>query len=164
MRNHVNLVNLTADAKSSTDHLLEYEEDELLVELGRRADAASINPSLVATFDPTKLAAVESLGPLELEDVREFGRRFFRKASRRAYDVVCGEGESEESVVVRRAFEQGKQAAAAALAAVMVASIGVLPAVAAAVAALIVTTVVPSGSEVLCEMWGERLSAQEQSD
>ncbi len=161
MRNLVNLKNLTANAKSSTDHLLKHTEDELYIELGRRAGAASIKPSLVAMFEPTELVAVETLGPLE--DVREFGRRFFRKASRRAYDIVCGTDESEESIVVRRAFAQGKQAAAAALAAVMVASIGVLPAVAAAVAALIVTTVGDSASEALCEMWGERLSAQEQS-
>ena len=96
--------------------------------------------------------------------VVEFGKRFAEKFNAEAYDLLCGnpfgdDGESLEKL--ENALEQGTNQAAGLLAPILIANLGLAPAVAAIIATLVVKKLAKVTGDTICEMWKESLDKGE---
>ena len=88
----------------------------------------------------------------------EFGKRFASKFNLEAYDLLCGnpfEDDGESMQKLENALEKGTNQAAGVLAPVLIAQLGLAPAVAAIIATLIVKKLAKVTGETICEMWQE---------
>ena len=94
----------------------------------------------------------------------EFGKRFFAKFNAEAYDLLCGnpfEDDGETLKKLENALKQGTDKAAGLLAPVLIAQLGLAPAVAAIIATLVVKKLAKVTGDTICEMWQESLQAGE---
>ncbi len=153
------MIDLATQAQPAVDKLLPSDDDVLFVELANRVQAMQHNPAIGGTFDPN-LPVLESLGVVD--DLKDFGQRFFDRLSKEAYNLVCGaEAEhTEERQNLIAAFGLGKEAVAATLAATLVGYLGLAPAVAAVVAALAIRLFFRPAYGATCDVWKEKLQAQ----
>lgn len=135
--------------------LSERDDAQLYQELALRIKGASANPASAGELNPTVEYDAALMGPLD--DLQEFGRRFFDKFLPDAYSLVCGTGDEEERKKVQSAFNIGPDAVGAAIAAVIVSTLGIAPAVAAVVAALVMRLFFRNAYQAMCEVWKEKL-------
>ncbi len=151
------MADLATQARPAVESLVTYEEDDLYQELGRRLQAIQRDPSISASFEPAITPGLEPQGAAE--DLKKFGKRFFARANAQAYQLVCGQNaeNSEERERVLDAFGIGKEAVAAAIAALLVAQLGLAPAVAAVVAALVIRVFFRPAYESMCDVWKEKV-------
>jgi hypothetical protein len=149
---------LATQAAPAVQSLLGESEDELYLKLAQRMRAMQRNPAVAGSFDP-QLPQLESLGALE--DLRTFGASFFARASRDAYQLVCGDAaeDSEERQRIISAFNIGKDAVAGALAAGLIAYLGFAPAIAAVVAALVIRLFYDNAHAATCDLWKTKVEA-----
>ena len=150
------MADIKSQARPAVDALLQNDEDQLYLELGKRLSAIKQDPSLSGSFTPDLPSDVEALGPVD--DLKEIARRFFARFNAQAYQLVCGaEAEnSEEREQVLNAFGIGQDAVAAAIVGLLVSQLALAPAVAAVVAALIVRLFFRPAYESMCEVWSEK--------
>jgi hypothetical protein len=143
-------------AVQAVEELLEYEPDQLFAELEIRRRAILDDPALAGSFAPA--GTHRSVVSDSLDDLREFGRRFFDRVSRDAHALVCGK-DPENAQVRQDLFKAltSRTTFAAALSAALVAYLGLAPALAAVAATLVARLFVNNAHEVMCEMWTERL-------
>jgi len=145
---------LETQALPATEKLVQKDEDELILELGRRLNAVALDPILAGEFDPR---LPQALGPLD--DLKKGALVFLKSISQLAFGAVCGDdpdgAELRETVVV--AVAEGSAKAAAALAAVLVAGLGLAPAIAAAVAAVLIKQFLKTTYKATCTAWGKSL-------
>jgi hypothetical protein len=144
-------------ASPAVEDLLDYEPDQLFAELEIRRRTILDDPAQAGSFAPA--GTHRAFTDESLDELREFGRRFFKRFSRDAYGPVCGS--DAENAEVRQSLLSAvtsKTTFAAVLAGVLVAKLGLAPALAAVVAALVVRLFVNNAHEVMCEMWHERIS------
>lgn len=151
------MADLATEARPAVDALLKNDEDELYLALGSRLRAIQQEPSLSGTFAPDIPAGLEALGAVD--DIKDFGRRFFKRVNSQAYQLICGTGaeNTEERERVIDAFGIGEEAVAPAIAALLVVHLGLAPAVAAVVAALIIRLFFRNAFAAMCEVWQEKL-------
>lgn len=144
-------------ARPAVDDLLKLQEGDLFAELGARLHAVQSDPSLGESFAPTIDISQESFGVLE--DLQDFGRRYFEQVSTQAYDLVCGSGpeNAEGRKQVSDAFQYGREAVATAITAALVAQLGFVPAIAAVVATIVISVFFRSAKTVMCEVWKDHL-------
>jgi hypothetical protein len=147
---------LTRQARPAVESLAGQDEDQLYKELGLRLQAIQRDPSISASFEPQIPTQLEAMGAAE--DLRAFGQRFFQRVNVQAYQLVCGQEDedSEDRESVINAFGLGRDAVAAAIAGLLVAQLGLAPAIAAVVAALIIRVFFRSAYEAMCEVWSEK--------
>lgn len=138
--------------------LSERDETELYQELALRVKGVYDNPSAAGDLDLTVEYSPELMGPLD--DLQEWGRRFFARFIPDAYRLVCGADDAAERDKVQSAFRLGPEAVGAAIAGVVVAQFGLAPAAAAVVAALIMRLFFRNAYDAMCELWKEKLPAQ----
>lgn len=134
--------------------LVELSEDELFEQLGLRQRKIAADPSGSDRYDMQVPYDVETFGPID--DLKAFGRRYFAKVSRQAYNLMCGSGpeETEERQKIREAFGAGKEGVVAAtLAGALVSAFSITPAIAAVVGALAVKIFFKPAYESMCEVW-----------
>ena len=152
---------LSSEAQPAMEYLLQADPDELFKELGLRFEAIKRNPELAGSFELPTESTEEALGLAELgEGLRDFGHRFFERVNREAYSLVCGK-ESEQTQERKKlldAFSLGPEAVAASLAALLVAQLGLAPAISAVVAAIVVKLFFKSAYGAMCEVWSAKLS------
>lgn len=153
------MTDLVSRARPAVEALADRDEEQLYEELGRRMQAIQRDLSLSASFAPSIDTRLEPLGAAE--DFKKFGRAFFERVNVQAYQLVCGkEAEhSEEREQVIDAFGIGKEAVAPAIAALLVAHLGLAPAIAAVIAALIIRVFFRSAYEAMCQVWKEKQPA-----
>jgi hypothetical protein len=154
------LTTLALQAQPATDELLKRNEDQLYEELGARLISLRSNASIAGSFNPP---TIEPLGPAD--DLRLFGQHFFARVGVEAYEVTCGGqvGDTEEHAQLLNAFTIGYGAVAAALAGVLVASMGLAPAIAAVVATIAVKICFRAAYGAMCEVWKQKVSEQNAS-
>lgn len=137
--------------------LLGADEHTLLEELGMRLKAAKAGVAGAADYDPTLVYDVQEMGPLD--DLRELGRRLFRRFTRELHTLVCGaEAENKadrESIIKALGF--GSIAVAGAITAVLVSTFAMAPAVATVVAALVVKRIIEPAGNTICDFWDDQL-------
>ena len=139
--------------------LLRAEEDQLYSQLGIRAKALAVDPSIGGSFDPDVTYDEAEMGVLD--DVREFGKRLFRRWNRELNELICGSDPDgrEERMQLARALGIGDTAAAAYISVLLVTSFGLAPALAAVAAAIIIKRFFRPALEEFCSAWQARLDA-----
>jgi hypothetical protein len=148
---------LASQAQPAVESLLQSDDDALYVELGRRLKALQDDPAVGGAFDP-KLVVLEAMGPVD--DIRDFGKRFFERLNGEAYKLMCSTDaeDTEERKKLLDAFPIGKEAVTAALAAGLVAWVGLAPAIAAVVAAIAMRLFFRAAYGATCDVWKENLA------
>ena len=144
-------------ARRAVEDLLDSEPDQLFAELELRRRAILANPAEAGSFEPA--GAYRAVVNVPLEELRDFGRRFFDRVSRDLYQLLCGD--DAENAQTRQTLFQAltsRATFAAALSGVLVAHLGMAPALAAVLAALVVRLFANNAHQVACEMWRERLA------
>ncbi len=148
--------NLAAKAAPAIRELLDSDDDQLYQEIALRLEAISRDPNHAGSFDKSGTLDVEYQGTLD--DLSEFGRRFYERVNQQVYNLVCGGGsENERDRQSLKNLLADRTNFAAVLAAMLVAQLAMAPAVAAVVAALTVKLFLKPGYDVMCDMWKVRL-------
>ena len=147
------MADLMSTAQPAVSDLLQSDEGQLYEQLGIRVQAIRRDPSLSGSFSPAVTYDAAAMGPLD--DLRDFGQRFFERFQEQAYNLVCGTGQedSDERKSVIDAFGISKEAVAAALAGLLVAQLAMAPAVAAVVAALVIRLCFRPAYGAMCDVW-----------
>jgi hypothetical protein len=135
-----------------TSGLLDADEDALFEVLGSCVVAEEGN-SAVQPYLPE----IEALGGGD--DLKTFGRSFWKRLNTDAYQLVCGSDASNdpERQQVIQAFAGGKEAVAAALGAALVVYLNLPAAIAAAAAAIAVRLFFRNAHGAMCEVWQGKL-------
>lgn len=144
------------DPLAAVSALDRFDEEQLFGVLGQRLRTISFEPHLSAQFDLSIPPNVESQGMAD--DFRAFGRRFFSRVNQQAYELVCG-SDIEDSTDRKKLAESialGKESFTAALGTLLVAQLGLAPAVAIVVALLIVRLFFKPTLGAICETWKEK--------
>jgi hypothetical protein len=154
------MADLKDQARPAVQALMDKDEEQLYQELGLRLRAMQENPALSGSFTPQIDTHLEALGPVE--DLKDFGQRFFKRVNKQAYQLICGTeaADSEERENIIDAFGIGREAVAPAIAALLVTHMGMAPAIAAVVTTLILRLVFRNAFESMCEVWGEKFQEE----
>jgi hypothetical protein len=137
--------------KPTTTDLLEFDESNLIEQLGMRAKSFDSdfrgmeNPAMEATYD------AKILGPLD--EIRKLGSRIAKRWIKELRDIACGTdaGDAEDRKKLQSAFGLTGADLAAALAGFLVASFGTAAAIATVVAAIIVKRLGGSAMDEFCK-------------
>jgi len=154
------MADLVTQAQPATDRLLTLDENQLYGELAVRLQEIKRDPTASANFDLKVDPKLEAMGALQ--DIRDFGRRFFDRMSRQACGVMCGPDadNTNERHQLAQAFGIGKDAVAPALAALFVAHLGLAPAIAAVLAALAIKVFFKPAYDAMCDVWKDKLKEE----
>jgi hypothetical protein len=145
--------------RSAVESLLESDENQLLEELGIRAKAISAAPEAAGSYSPDVVHSAAEMGVLD--DVRDFGRRLFKRWNVQAWELVCGtdEDDTDDRKQLLDSIGVDKTTAAATLAALLVAHLGVAPALAGVIAALVIKRFFRPAYDEFCTSWQGSLPA-----
>ncbi|MEG4857025.1 hypothetical protein QUB75_05060 [Microcoleus sp. K1-B6] len=141
-------------------NIVELSEQELILRLGLNAQEFSSDLTRSASIDSIKLST-----PIQTRDgeVLLLGESLFRRLNTNSYDLLCkdpfDDGKTLEQL--KKALDENIGQAAGMLAPILVANLGLAPAIAAIMAALIVKILAKSVAETICEAWAEALKAQQ---
>ncbi len=146
------------ETASALEKLVNADDDTLFEQLGMRVKATASREVGVIEYNPTLVHDAHVMGPLD--DLRELGRRVLRRWNRELYRVACGgeseDGKDRESIL--KALGIGDVALGGAIAAVLIGSFGVAPAVATVVGALIVKRLGAPAADEICKFWSESIA------
>jgi hypothetical protein len=145
-----------------TEKLLEFDDDQLMLHLGMSTKGISEDLE-----GQTRSASVDSidLSLYEItrsnEDTLNFGQRLFKRLNASSYELLCKDpfDDGETLQKLNEALKDSTAKAAGFLAPVLVANLGLAPAVAAIVAALIVKTISKAIADEICATWKTSLEA-----
>jgi hypothetical protein len=133
----------------------EYDEDALLVILGKQEAVIAKDHSLAA--DPTLNPEYDSTHMGVIDDLKRIGSRVAQRWNKELYKLICGSGNDEDRKRLLDALNVSEAAAIAVAASLLLA---IAPAaVAAPLAALLVKTFLMPAKEELCEAWAEAIDA-----
>jgi hypothetical protein len=140
------------------EKLMRADDATLYEQLGMRVRATQSREAGVVEYNPTLVHDTTVMG--RLDDLRELGRRVLRRWNREIHRVACGgaqeDGKDRESIL--KALGVGDIALGGAIAAVLIGSFGVAPAVATVVGALIVKRLGAPAADEICKFWAESLA------
>ena len=147
-----------SEAEAAIAPLLGAEEDQLYAELGIRAKALSADPSTAGSFDPDVTYDAAEMGVMD--DVRALGKKVFKRCNRELNGLVCGDDpdDAEDRAQLTSALGLGEPAVAAALAGLLVSSLGLAPAIAGVVAVIVVRRFFNPAMEQFCTAWTASLA------
>lgn len=146
-----------ANDTTAIGELLGAEDDQLLVQLGMRTMAMTLNPAVAGSYAPDVTWDGTQMGGLD--DLKKLGRRLFRRWNQEAFKLVCGDDPDDKGSrdEIKKAIGMGNVTLAAVVAGTLVSSFGLAPAVAGVVAALVVKRVLKPTHEEVCAVWREKL-------
>jgi hypothetical protein len=143
---------LMDEALSAVEGLQDADDDELFRQLGLRMRAMERDPKLAGHFAPPA-AALEPMG-MTLGDIITAGRHAFATLSKASYALLCSSGSAGGRFdAFVDTLGTNRMAITAALATVLVAQIGIAPAIAGVVATLAIGKAAPASMEIMCTMW-----------
>jgi hypothetical protein len=127
---------LTDLARPAVKTLLKTDEAQLYAEIGIRLKAIESDPGKSSSFAPDVAYDATSMGALD--DLQDLGKRHLKKLHTSIHLLVseAQNGNVEEHQKMAEAYGKGKAEVAAVLAGLMVAKIGLAPAIAAVVASI----------------------------
>ena len=152
------MTNLANQAEPAMESLLNADEDTLFEQLGIRATAIQQNLNLGSSFSPEVSYDEAAMGVLD--DVRDYGKRIFRRCSVEGYKLFCGDDPEDEEdrkqLADATGISQGQIAAL--VAGMLVAQLGLAPAIAAIVAAILIKRfLIKPGYQLACDKWKAQL-------
>ena len=131
----------------------------LEVELGRlmRKTADELEQCTELTAAQAEFAVVDDAATMgEIDILRRFGRRFWRRFQRTLYSLACDPSDPDHERL-REAIEKGGSQLGLVLAGIFIANFGWLPAIATCVAALVVKRLTADVHASACELWHAEL-------
>ncbi|MBD2124550.1 hypothetical protein [Trichocoleus sp. FACHB-262] len=145
-----------------TERLVELSDDQLLLRLGMSSQGISEDLE-----DQTRSASIDSIDFSEYEltraneDALNFGQRLFKRLNAASYELMCKDpfDDGETLKQLNAAMKDSTSKAAGLLAPVLVANLGLAPAVAAIVAALIIKKFSEVIAGEICDTWKRTLEA-----
>lgn len=147
---------LTRQAEPAVAKLLNAEDDQLYEQLGIRSRGMAIDPATAGSFDSSVTYDAAHMGLKD--DLKEFGKRLFQRWNKEAHQLACGgDADSKDREDLLKAFGVSESMVAATMAAMMVSSLGVAPAIAAVIAALAVRRFFKPGYEEFCAVWAKHI-------
>jgi hypothetical protein len=157
------MLNLSQHAEPAITKLMDIDdEDTLFEQLGIRAKAIQNNPELSGSFEPTAAYEASTMGVLD--DVRNYGKRLFRRWSVEGYNLICGDDpeDEEDRKELANAFGLGNNKIASVMAAMLVAQLGLAPAIAAVIATILIKRfLLKPAYEQFCDVWKANLPKPE---
>ncbi|MBD2694316.1 hypothetical protein [Anabaena catenula] len=151
---------------SLTEKLAEFDDNQLMLHLGMCAEGISEDIE-----GQTRSASLDSID-LNLYqitrgnvDTMNFGQRLFKRLNAASYELLCKDpfDDGETLKKLNEALKDSTAKAAGFLAPVLVANLGLAPAVAAIVATLVIKTFAKTISDEICATWKQNLEASESS-
>jgi len=138
--------------------LLEHDEEVLLAELGRRASVMRVRPEVAGlAAAPVEAVALEGISASFVTA----GRELLDRVHRELHEVICGDpdaaGDERRRLEERLGLEEG--AVVAALASIMIGSLGIAPFLAPLIAAILYKAGIEPTVDLLCERWARAFDA-----
>lgn len=151
------MTNLVNAARPATASLETKSEEELYLELGARLEAIGHETTGSDRFDMVPKEKFEVYGPLDA--LKAIGKKFFDRWKRDVYNLFCGSSAEDKAArdQVASAFNLGKDAIIATVAAALAAYLGLAAGLAAVIAALAYRLFFKNTIDATCEYWGEQL-------
>ncbi|MCD8487587.1 MAG: hypothetical protein LRZ84_12845 [Desertifilum sp.] len=150
------------DINDLVQQLAEVDEEALQIQLGKQAQrlAADLTESAsIDSIDVEMLEAVPRGG--DTDKALELGQRLFKRLNAEAYDLMCGSdpfGDGGKTMQqIEAAYKGGSTQAAGVIAPILVASLGLAPAIAAIISTLIVQKFAKATGDTICGMWKESM-------
>lgn len=154
-----------ADTEAIVHNLLDLDEDELVAQIGIKAQTIEQDASAAELESLEEPMAIPRAG---WSDVFQFGQDVFSDASAKAYKLLCtplegGSGEANELVQELEKLLGAKTAeattkATALLAPVLVGSLGLPQSLAVLISTLLVKRLAKGASNLICEKWQASLT------
>jgi hypothetical protein len=139
------------EALKAVEELEDADDEELYRQLGLRIKAMERDPSIAGQFAPPK-SLVEPMG-VSLGDVIGAGRQAFARLSKAGFGLLCSGGQGSRFDAFVATLGTSRMAVTAGLATLLVAQIGIAPAIAGVVAALAIGKAAPASVEAICAAW-----------
>src|SRR5918912_1006988 len=155
----MNTHTVSEQLERSLHDLVDMDDSELMIELGRRlveTEKEVQSHASLTMAQPTgpSLDKAELAGPLDF--LGRTASLFLTRFNEQLYSLICNPNDPDNPVI-RTALESGTQSLGLVLGGVLVASFGWLPGIAAVIAAIILKRVVKVGYGATCEAWKEQL-------
>lgn len=147
------MADLMEEALQAVQELEDSDDEELFRQLGLRVKAIERDPSVAGQFAPPR-ALLEPRG-IALGDVIDVGRKAFARLSKSGYGFLCSGGSVQGSHFDALVATLGtnRMAVTAGLATLLVAQVGLAPAIAGVVAALAIGKAAPASLQGICSVW-----------
>ncbi|MBY5898021.1 hypothetical protein HFN45_32470 [Rhizobium leguminosarum] len=151
------MTDLMEMSQKATDQIIDEDLDRLFENLGKSMRVMSLAPETAGQFEVNLNTNVETLGPLD--GLRDFGRSYFTKVEAQIHHLICSADDEHDRDKLAEAFGLGREAVAAALAGLLVSSLGIAPLIAVALAPIVIKIFFESAQQAMCEQWEIRLKA-----
>jgi hypothetical protein len=151
------MADVTQDAAPVVAELSQLDDDLLYQQIALRVRGLEQDYGRAGDLRLEVSYQAELMGPLD--DLADFGRRFFERFNRDAYGLVCGTEDAKEREKIKQAFGLGRQTVGGVIVGLLITHLALAPAVAAVVAALIVRLFLENSYEAMCSVWKDRLPA-----
>jgi hypothetical protein len=150
---------LAKKVEPAMNDLLESDEDQLYEQLGIRSSAMTRDLSVAGALQPQIAHDVAAMGMME--DVRDLGKRIFKRWNREAHKLICGgeDLDKKDREALANAFGLGDAAVAGVVASLLITQFGLAPAIATVVAALVIKRFFRPAYDEFCDFWKEKLPA-----
>lgn len=150
------MAELKDEALQAVQALEDADDEELYRQLGLRIKAIERDPAVAGQFSPPR-ALLEPMG-LTVGDVVAAGRKAFAQLSQAGYGLLCGGGQAQGGYFDNLVATLGTNRAAvtAGLATLLIAQLGLAPAIAGVVAALAIGRAAPASLQALCTGWAKK--------
>ncbi|HEY9800493.1 MAG TPA: hypothetical protein V6D28_28670 [Leptolyngbyaceae cyanobacterium] len=144
--------------------MMDLDEDTLKAQLGIHAQEAAqdltARSASIENLDEMLTAIPRGAVPSG-QDV-SFGNRLFKRLNVKSYNLLCSDvsdllGKDDTLNKLKDAYEESAAKAAGFLAPVLIANLGLAPAIAAIISALVIKTISSATAETICEVWQEKL-------
>jgi hypothetical protein len=148
----------TSDVQTAIRALEPLKDDQLYAELGKRLQLIGQDPKRSAEFGLTvPKEAAEAFGTID--DLRAFGREFFNRVNHQAYGLVCGSDSqnTEDRKKIEKAASLSKDAFTTTLATLLIAQLGLAPALVPVIALLIARLAFDPAIGAMCAVWKTKL-------
>jgi hypothetical protein len=145
------------EAVQAVAKLLGADESQLYETLGIREKAIEKSPELANRYDIDVDYDATEMGPKEF--LRDLGVNILRRWNKEAYKLICGGGSADEKDRndLVRLVASGSVDAGGVLAGILVASLGIAPAIAAVIAVIVLKRFVKPAGEEFCKLWAKNL-------
>ncbi len=145
-----------------TEKLVTFDDNQLFLHLGMSSESASEDLE-----QQTRSASIDSIDLSVYEitrgnvDILNFGQRLFKRLNKASYELLCKDqfDDGETLKKLNEALKDSTAKAAGVLAPVLVANLGLTPAIAAIIAALVVKTLSKAIADEICSTWKNSLEA-----
>jgi hypothetical protein len=151
-----------SDINQLINNLEQFDETELTIKLGNYVQNLGENLDQSAGIDALEAVSREAVprGPVA-DKALAIGERLLKRLNVESYDLLCGNpfaDQGEMLQTIEAAMKENTTKAAGLITPILVANLGLAPAVAAIVSTLIVQKIAKSVGETICSSWEKTIS------